>query len=142
MRREEREEYDQYLRRLEDQHRQHMEQIRKALENSGLEIEGEVVRYAESRPGTSIAPTWEAQRLAQIRTYEAETRISDIEKIARRGVQAVIAVHSDINANESMHPAFENGLREIEDETKKAAIFLIGKHAGYVDDRANNGHYR
>jgi hypothetical protein len=139
--------YDEYAQRLEEAHNRlgkAQKYYEEALRNAGLSIEQGVVRYADSPSNTSIAPTWEAQRAAQVRTYEAETRIADIEKIARRGVQAVKAVHSDINAginaNESMHPALENGLREIEDATKNAATFLISQHAGYTNQHVTNQH--
>jgi hypothetical protein len=57
--------------------------------------------------------------------------MATLATIGVTGVRAVIAVHEEINSHPSMHPALENELRELEEETVAAAKFLIRKHAGY-----------
>ncbi len=81
--------------------------------------------------GNLLPPTWEAQRLAQVRDYEAVTRMNGLGKLGVTGVEAVVAVHKAINDNQPMHPALENELRELEEETVAAARFIIRRHAGY-----------
>ena len=62
--------------------------------------------------------------------------MSDVETVATDGIRAMIKIHQAITDSEPMHPALENDLREIQEETKRATKFLIAKTAGYMD----NGH--
>jgi malate synthase len=143
-----RDEYEEIIRRLKDENRQLREEVQNpqgaahsyykdVLKDVGLEVEKGVVRYSDSPPNAPIAPTWAAQRAAQTRSYEDDTCIADIERIAERSVEALITVHNKINANAPMHPALENGLREFEDAVKNAGLFRISQRVGYTNQVAS-----
>ena len=144
-----RDEYEENLRRMEYEYRQHLKEVQEALSklrnryedglnNAGLEMDRKgIVRYADNASKASVAPTYQAEMLVQARSYEVETRMADINKIAQDGIQAVIDAYSKIEANQPMPKTLENQLREIQEKVKEATNFVIGQHAGYT----NNGYH-
>jgi hypothetical protein len=81
-------------------------------------------------PKRDLAPVWQAQQLAEARTYEALTRVADLGRIGRAGVESVARVHAAINDLGDVHPALHNELRQIETETVEAVISILRRHGG------------
>lgn len=72
-----------------------MRDIERQLDAEEREYERAMAEPREPYPVSKRhqPPTWEAQQLAEVRTYEAKTRMADLGAIGVNGVNAVVRVH-------------------------------------------------
>lgn len=78
-----RDEYEENLQRMEYEYRERLKKVQEALNElrghyedglnkAGLEMDNKgIVRYADSPSSAAIAPSYQAEQLAQARSYEA-----------------------------------------------------------------------
>src|SRR5690348_16312062 len=90
-----------------------------ALKESGLQIhQGKI--YS--------APTWEAERQAEVRKYEAQYRIAGLSELGETAIDAIAGVSRKIDP-EFIHPATQSGMRAVEETVTRGVIEVIARYA-------------